>query len=241
MEYNIQLQAFEGPLDLLLHLIQKDKVNIYDIPIASITNQYMAYLKSMEQFNIEVASEFLLIAATLISIKVKMLLPKTVDEETGEIEDPRMELVERLLEYERYKTATAVFKELLDDQGKSYFRPRDEALYEAIAKDVNPLEHVVPADLFQLINFALSRVEEEKMKPYEVQAKQITITEKIASLMALLNKEKSFYFHEKIDAKSKSDIVVSFLALLDLFRQEKVYFIQEDNFSPVKIILKEGA
>ncbi|AMP20561.1 hypothetical protein AZF37_04685 [endosymbiont 'TC1' of Trimyema compressum] len=240
MDYNIHLQAFDGPLDLLLHLIQKDKVNIYDIPIASITNQYLAYLKGMEKFNIEVASEFLLIASTLISIKVKMLLPKEINEETGE-EDPRLELVERLLEYERYKIATAIFRELIENQGKSYFRPKDEKLYETIAKDVNPLADVLPEDLYNLITFALSRVEEKKMKPYKVQAKQITITEKINSLLKLLYEKKSIYFHDMIDEVSKSDIVVSFLALLDLFRQEKVSFLQEANFSPVKIILKEGA
>ena len=137
-----------------MHLIQKDKVNIYDIPIASITNQYVAYLKGMEKFNIEVASEFLLIASTLISIKVKMLLPKEINEETGEEEDPRLELVDRLLEYERYKIATAIFRELLEEQGKSYFRPKDENLYETIAKDVNPLAAIVPEDLYHLITFA---------------------------------------------------------------------------------------
>ena len=241
MDYNIHLQAFDGPLDLLLHLIQKDKVNIYDIPIASITNRYLAYLKGMEKFNIEVASKFLLIASTLISIKVKMLLPKEINEETGEEEDPRLELVERLLEYERYKIATAIFRKLIENQGKSYFRPKDEKLYETIAKYINPLADVVSEDLYNLITFALSRVEEKKMKPYEVQAKQITITEKNNSLLKLLYEKKSVYFHDMIDEGSKSDIVVSFLVLLDLFRQEKVSFLQEANFSPVKIILKEGA
>ena len=239
MDYNIHLQVFNGPLDLLLHLIQKNKVNIYDIPITSITNQYLTYLEGMEKFNIEIASEFLLIASTLIFIKVKMLLPKEINKETEE--DPRFELVERLLEYERYKIVTEIFCELLENQSKSYFRPKDEKLYKTIAKDINSLVDIVPEDLYNLITFALSRVRKKKIKPYKVQAKQITIAEKNNIFLELLYEKKSVYFHDMIDKNSKSDIVVSFLALLDLFKQEKVFFLQETNFSPVKIILKEGA
>lgn len=239
MDYSIHLQTFDGPLELLLYLIRKNRINIYDIPIASITNQYLDYLKGMEKFNIEIASEFLLIASTLISIKVKMLLPEEISKEVVE-EDPRIELVERLLEYERYKIVTSIFSEFLENQGKNYFKPKDDKLYKIIARDTNPLIDIAPKDLYNLIIFALSRVKEKKMKSYKIQAKQITITEKINILLELLYEKKSIYFHEMINEDSKSDIVVSFLALLDLFRQGKISFFQEINFSPVKIILKEG-
>ena len=236
----IILEVFEGPLDLLLHLIQKHKIDIYDIPIADITEQYLAYLKEMETFNIEVASEFLLIAATLISIKVRMLLPKTIDEETGEEEDPRKELVERLLEYERYKEASDVFKEMLAFEGASFFRQRDDVLYDQLTRKENPLETVSPDLLKELATYVLLRATERKEAHYEVRKKQVTIKERITSLLGSLRKKKSAYFDD-ISGKDKSEIVLSFLALLELYKEGIVYFIQEENFSPVKILLREGA
>ena len=125
-QYKVHLESFEGPLDLLLHLIEKNRIDIYDIPIALLTEQYMDYLAKFKEFNIEVASEFLVMAATLLQIKSKILLPDTKVEEVNEDDtdevDPRKELVERLLEYRRYKEVSSILGEMADEAGKRFFR-----------------------------------------------------------------------------------------------------------------------
>lgn len=235
----IVLETFEGPLDLLLHLIREHKVSIYDIPIFEITKQYLDYLSKMNEYNIEVASEFLVLASTLISIKVKLLLPRERDEDTGEVEDPRLDLVKQLLEYERFKGASLVFQALLEDQGKSSYRPRDEELYNQVSKDVNALENVGPNTLYDVITYIMERVVERKIPPYEVKMKQISVKDKIERLMQLLHRTPELYFNDIIDYENKSDVVLSFLALLDLYKQGVVSMYQTDNFSPIKITVRQ--
>ena len=134
MEISYKLEHFEGPLDLLLHLIEKNKVNIYDIPIAEITEQYLDYVNHMEKEDLNVVSEFLVMAATLLDIKARMLLPKEIDEETGEEQDPRAELVARLLEYKKYKYMALVLQDWEDDAGLIFYKkptiPKEVAKYE---------------------------------------------------------------------------------------------------------------
>lgn len=236
----IVLESFEGPLDLLLHLIKEHKINIYDIPIFTITEQYLEYLNKMNEYNIEVASEFLVLASTLVSIKVKMLLPRENTEEQAEEEDPRIELVNRLLEYERYKEASEAFLYLLSKQGKSYYRPKDEALYDKISKDYNSLQDVNIEELSNYMQFAIERKIEQQLPPYEVKAKQISITQKIEELQKKLKKLKQTYFEKIVDKNNAGDVVISFLAILDLYKQNKLELNQIDNFSPIKITYKEG-
>ena len=234
------LESFEGPLDLLLHLIKEHKVNIYDIPIFTITKQYLEYLNKMSEYNIEIASEFLVLASTLVSIKVKMLLPKENEEEQQEADDPRIELVNRLLEYERYKEASETFLYLLSNQGKSYFRPQDEKLYNKISKESNSLENITVTDLTKYMQFALERKKEQQMPPYEVKTKQVSISEKIGELLIKLESLKQTYFEKLVDRNSPGDVVISFMALLDLYKQNKVELNQMDSFTPIKITYKEG-
>ena len=234
------LESFEGPLDLLLHLIKEHKINIYDIPIFTITKQYLEYLNKMSEYNIEIASEFLVLASTLVSIKVKMLLPKENDEEQVEADDPRIELVNRLLEYERYKEASETFLYLLSTQGKSYYRPQDEKLYNKISKESNSLENIDVNDLAKYIQFALERKKEQQMPPYEVKTKQISISEKITELIKRLESLKQTYFEKIVDRDNTSDVVISFMAILDLYKQNKVELNQMDSFTPIKITYKEG-
>ncbi len=234
------LESFEGPLDLLLHLIKEHKVNIYDIPIFTITKQYLEYLNKMSEYNIEIASEFLVLASTLVSIKVKMLLPKDNEEEQIEADDPRMELVNRLLEYERYKEASETFLYLLSTQGKSYYRPQDEKLYNKISKESNSLENTEVSDLTKYIQFALERKKEQQMPPYEVKNKQISISQKISELLIKLGSLKQTYFEKIVDRNKPGDVVISFMAILDLYKQNKVELNQMDSFTPIKITYKEG-
>ena len=236
------LQSFEGPLDLLLHLIKEHKINIYDIPISDITRQYLNYLNKMNEYNIEIASEFLVLASTLINIKVKMLLPKDDDLENKEDEeDPRSELVRRLLEYEKFKKAADEIGEIFLSQGKNYFRNKDEKLYEEISKNTNPLENIDANHFLNIMEYILTRHKESQLPPYEIKSKKITITEKIIELLNLLMECEIIYFDDIINTKSKNEIVISFLAILSLYKQEKIDFFQIDNFSPLKITKNTGA
>ncbi len=234
------LESFEGPLDLLLHLIKEHKVNIYDIPIFTITQQYLEYLNKMNEYNIEIASEFLVLASTLVSIKVKMLLPKEIDEEQINEEDPRLELVNRLLEYERYKEASETFLYLLSKQGKSYYRPQDEKLYNKVSKEANSLENTSSTELLKYMQFVLERKKEQLLPPYEVKNKKVSISQKISELVKKLEQLKLTYFDNIIDIDNTSDIVISFMAILDLYKQNKVELSQMDSFTSIKITYKEG-
>lgn len=239
-QHKVVLEGFEGPLDLLLHLIQKNKLHIEEINIAEITEQYLTYLKQMESFNLEIASEFLLVAATLISIKVKMLLPNPINELTGEEEDPRKELIEMLLTYEKFKRVVPTFQQLLAEQDKSYFREKDFLLYNTLERDPNPLENVTVDLLSELATYALLRVREKKLPPYEVQRKKVTVSEKIALITKEVLRKQSLYFSD-LNMLTRSDQVQSFLAILELYKDEFIYFIQEENFSPLKLLLREDA
>lgn len=235
----VVLTTFEGPLDLLLHLIREHKIDIYDIPIYEITKQYLKYLNKMNEYNIEIASEFLVIASTLINIKVKMLLPKENEDELKE-EDPRLELINRLIEYEKYKNAAEVLAELFSGQEKNYFRIKDENLYSDLSKNINPLENITVLDIFNIMEYILTRLKESKLPPYEIKSKKITIGEKIRELLEILNNNEDIYFENIVKFKNRSEIVISFLAILDLYKQEKIDLFQIDNFSALKISRIKG-
>ena len=187
-QYKVHLESFEGPLDLLLHLIEKNRIDIYDIPIALLTEQYMAYLAKFKEFNIEIASEFLVMAATLLQIKSKILLPDTkIETETTDEEetDPRQELVERLLEYRRYKEISSVLSEMAQEAGQRYFRK--STLPEP--------KHLPPTGLdVKLLWQAFQNVLEGQIEHApliaNVAREQYTIEDKTVSLLAIL-KEKS--------------------------------------------------
>lgn len=234
------LTTFEGPLDLLLHLIKEHKIDIYDIPIYEITKQYLEYLNKMNEYNIEIASEFLVIASTLINIKVKMLLPKENEDELEEDEDPRLELANRLIEYEKYKNAAEVLTELFLGQERNYFRIKDENLYSNLSKNINPLKDVTMLDIFNIMKYILARFKESKLPSYEIKSKKITIREKIRDLLETLSNNEAVYFEDIINLKNRSDIVISFLAILDLYKQEKIELFQIDNFSTLKISRIKG-
>ena len=169
-----------------------------------------------------------------------MLLPAPGEEgETPQEQDPRLELVERLLEYQRYKTAAAQLSEMLADQGKSAFRPEDERLYREISKGVNPLEGVTPEEFRKLYAFLGERLRERQLPPYEVKVKEMSLKEKIQNLLALLERSPELYFSDTVNGDDKADLVLGFLALLDLYKTETVSLIQTDNFAPIRIRLRK--
>lgn len=245
MEYKVVLEAFEGPLDLLLHLIEKEKVDIYDIPIAKITDQYIEYINNMESVDLNMTSEFLLMAATLLEIKSKMLLPSNSsdDEEQLEFEevDPREELVRKLLEYKKYKIAAEKLKMRADVYSRVFFK-RKEELEEFLGQDSLEIEKLDFKDLLlaylNLLN--KSNINLEEIKLTEIQRDEITIEECMKNLENIIREKKKVKFEELFNEKiSKIKIVVTFLAILELAKLKIIKIAQENNFG--EIIIKSCA
>lgn len=239
MEYKVVLEAFEGPLDLLMHLIEKEKVDIYDIPIAKITDQYIEYFKTMQSIDLNVTSEFLVMAATLLEIKSKMLLPSSSKEdEQLEIEeiDPREELVRRLLEYKKFKAAAEDLRAKGDIQSKVFFKPKEE-LEEFIEQDFE-LEKVDFKELFLAYINVLNRSKDniKEINLTEIQRDELTIEDCMDNLGNLIKEKKEIKFEELFDDDiTKTRVVVIFLSILELIKLKKIKVIQEQNFGDIII------
>jgi len=228
---NVQLEIFEGPLDLLLHLIKKNEVSISDIPIAAITAQYLATLELMQNLNLDVAGEFLVMAATLIHIKSRMLLPAGDDEpDEDEGIDPREELVRRLLEYQRFKDAAAELeqRELLT---------RDVFVRSTSSAEEAPAPGFREVSLFELLT-ALRRVIERLPKDdaHEVILEKITLREKMTLILDLLRAGEKVIFEALFsEVKSRMEIIVTFLAMLELVKMRVIRIFQETLNGPIQI------
>ncbi len=231
-EYTFRLEGFEGPLDLLLHLIQKNELDIFNIPISLITEQYLEYLHLMKALNLDVAGEYLLMASTLLHIKSRMLLPKSAEVEEGEEEDPRAELVRRLLEYQKYKNAALEMEKmpLLDRDVFVRLTPAQP--------EEEPEEERIELDLFELLE-AFRQVL-KKAKPetvHEVMLEQISVEAKILEIMAILEKEnRSIAFHRLFpEQASRRLIVVTLLAILELVKMKRIRIFQMAAFETIRI------
>ncbi|QRN86507.1 segregation/condensation protein A [Clostridia bacterium] len=239
MTYQISLEVFEGPMDLLLHLIRKNKLDIYDIPISLITDQYLEYIEAMKELDIEVASEFVVTASTLLAIKAKMLLPKHDDLEEEEEEDPRLELVQRLLEYQQYKSVVDIFKELETQSARVYAKPVDEELVQELAQKVNPLENISFEQLTSLFKDVMERVPEEE-EFHEIARSVLTIGDVMKSVTKIISQKKEIYFQDILPQRlTRYEIVIYFLAILELIRKETMIVRQAENFGPIKLIYIE--
>jgi len=235
MTYKVQLPIFEGPLDLLLYLIKKDEINIYDIPVSKITDQYLEYLEVMKMLDLEIAGEFILMAATLMHIKSKMLLPpeEKAEEEAVEEVDPREELVKKLVEYKRFKEAAKDLKDMYGRQKNTFTRlPGGEKPM--------PQEEAGPAfeaSLFDLIT-AFSKILKEVPKEtfHEVIEDEFTVSKKIHDILHVLVKEPVLYFSNLFkNAKNKNEVVSMFLALLELVKLKEVVLTQTTSFGEIEI------
>jgi len=230
--YTVRLDMFEGPLDLLLHLIRKNEITITDIPIALITEQYLDYLKLIKELNLDVAGEYLLMASTLLHIKSKMLLPSSSEEEEEAGEDPRAELVRRLLEYEKYKEAASALERrpLLD---------RDVFVRRVPVDTEEPeQEEKMDVNLFELLE-AFRKVL-ERAKPgfiHEVLLEQITVEDKIRDILSLLQREnRSVAFHRLFPEEApRPIIVVTLLAILELVKMKLVRVFQMAPFDTIRV------
>jgi len=233
--YKVKLEEFEGPLDLLFFLIKKDEIDIYDIPIAMVTEQYLQYLELMELMDLDIAGEFLVMAATLMHIKSKMLLPpEERSPEEAEEEDPRAELVKRLIEYKAFKEAASSLQSLESRQRDLFHRPGD---MDAVEVECNG-EKFFEASLFDLISaFSTVFANVSKEAFLEVIKEQVTVEQKVHDILHLLVDKPSFALKDLFDSsKSKIEMVVVFLALLELMKIHSIMAVQKELFGEIQII-----
>lgn len=230
----VKLEIFEGPLDLLLYLIKKEHLNIYDIPIAKITEQYLQYLELMKLLDLNIAGEFIVMAATLMHIKSKMLLPPDDAAVEPEEEDPRTELIKKLLEYKKFKEA-ATCLEKMEHQQHQIYRRRSTDDQEAV------IETYFEATLFDLIS-AFSKALKDVPKDifYEVIKDEFSVEGKIHDLRHLLMAKRTIHLRELFEqAKNKQEIIVTFLAVLEQIRLKEIIVVQKEIFSEIILMLNE--
>lgn len=249
MGITVKLQVFEGPLDLLLHLLDKNKVNIYDIPIVEITAQYLEYIAEMKRNDLNVMSEFLVMAATLIDIKSRMLLPieETDDEEA---EDPRTELVQQLLEYKMYKCMAYELRDRQMDAQKVLFKeptiPAEVAEYEQpidMEALVSDLTLAKLNDIFKsVMKKQVEKIDPVRSKFGKIEKEEVSLSDKMALLEDYCLTHSQFSFRSLLEAQSsKMEIIVTFLAILELMKMGKIFITQDKTFDDIHIQSKIAA
>jgi segregation and condensation protein A len=243
MAIDVKLQVFEGPLDLLLHLIEKNQVNIYDIPIVLITEQYLAYVNEMQRQDLDVMSEFLVMAATLINIKAKMLLPKEEEEEKEE-EDPRAELVRRLLEYKMYKYAATELKDMELDASYAFYKqptiPEEVADYK---EDIDPVELCDGMtlsrlnEIFQMVmKKQVDKIDPIRSKFGTIEKEEVNIEDKMKEVREQVAGLKGISFRTLLEIQaSKLNIIVTFMAVLELMKTGAITVRQDGLFGDIII------
>ena len=239
----VKLEVFEGPLDLLLHLIEKNKIDIYDIPIVEITDQYMEYIHAMEREDLGIMSEFMVMAATLLDIKCKMLLPKEVNEE-GEEEDPRAELVEKLLEYKMYKFMSYELKDKMDDAANVFFK--DPTIPDEVAQyrePVDPRELLAGITLEKLnaIYKSIIRRQEDKIDPIRskfgtIEKEEISLSDKMIEVRDFARTHRKFSFRDLLESQSsRVQVIVTFLSILELIKMGHIHVEQDNLFDDISV------
>ena len=232
MEYEVKIDAFEGPLDLLLHLIKESKVEIWDIKIVDIADQYLNYIKSMEKLNLDIASEYLVMASELMEIKSKLLLPRTKLEDEDEEEDPEERLIQRLIEYQRYKDMTKEFKEM-EEKRHEFYTKSPESLKEYAPEGTIVNTDLSLDDLMKAFQKFLERKELEKPLQTTVTKREITVEERRKAIKDILKTKKKVNFFELFDVMTKEYIVVTFLTVLEMAKKQELVIYQENNFDNI--------
>ena len=241
MEIKFKLESFEGPLDLLLHLIEKNKVNIYDIPIVEITDQYLEYIDEMKKQDLDVMSEFLVMAATLLNIKSKMLLPK---EAVVEEEDPRAELVQQLLEYKMYKTYAYELRDRQVDANQIFYKVPtipDEVLAYEEPVDVDELISDLTLNKLNFVFQSVIKRQKNRVDPVrsrfgEIKKEEVSVEDKMVEISEYARNHKTFSFRELLEKQSsKVQIVVTFLVILELMKAGEIRIVQENIFDDIQI------
>lgn len=243
MDLNFKLQQFEGPLDLLLHLIDKNKMDIFDIPIVEITAQYMEYIRAMKEANLDVMSEFLVMAATLLKIKSKMLLP-IEETEDDEEEDPRAELVKQLLEYKMYKCISYELRDRQVDANNVYFKvptiPDEVSKYEQPVDLEELMSDITLTKLNAIFNSVIkrqeNRVDPVRSKFGKIEKEEVSLDDKMNYMLEFARNNRNFSFRQLLEGqRSKMDTIVTFLVILEMMKAGQIYIVQENTFDDIKI------
>ena len=239
MDYSIKINEFEGPLDLLLHLIKQSNIDIYDIEISEITKQYLDYINKMEELNINVASSYIVMAAELMEIKSKSLLPQKEDEEVSEDEEEvsKENLINKLIEYQKYKDMTSSFKEMEENRQKIYIKSPEKLnnyLDEIIVKN----EDTTIDDLVDAFKNFLDRKNLEKPITTKITNKEYSVKERKHCIKNILKEKKKVLFTELFEEFNTGFIVVTFLSILEMTKEKEIIIKQDTNFSNIMIELK---
>ena len=240
MHYKVTIENFDGPLDLLLHLIKEQNIDIYDIKIEQITKQYLNYIHEMKELNLSIASEYLVMASELIEMKSKMLLPKQNDlnEEDDYQEDPREVLIQRLLAYKKYKEVTTLFKEL-ELTRKSVFTKEAENL-SYYAKEEDKKDDLDVCDLVEAFNLLIQKKNLDKPMATKITKKELSVSERVNKIKDILKIKKRINFEELFEVETKEEVIVSFLSILEMVKKNEIELRQDENFNQIIISLKEG-
>lgn len=240
MDYKVTIDNFSGPLDLLLHLIKQSDIDIADISILEITKQYLEYIESQEKMNLNIASEYLVMAATLIEMKSNILLPRRKEEDSDEFEeDPREVLIQRLIEYKKYKEMTKSFKELERERNTVYTKlPENLKEFQETATTYEG--DVSLDDLLNAFQSFLNRKNLEKPLATKVTKKELSVSKRSSEIKLLLKQKKKVEFEELFDIYNKEYVVVTLLSILDMAKKQELNITQEENFSKIYVMVKDG-
>lgn len=232
--YKIKLPNFEGPFDLLLYFIKKDEVNIYDIPIARIAEEFLSYIRLMQYFDLELASEFIYMAANLMYIKSQMLLPRMVEAGSEEGEDPRKQLIQRLLEYQQIKDGAKNIGEHYENQKYTYYRSLFDADREEYEEEIYK-----NTTIFDLMNAFKKAIQKAKGDPpHIVDMNTVSVEERMSALMDVIKSKKKVTFYNFVKDTNKISIVATFLAILNLLKDNMIFIRQSKDFGDIVIFAK---
>lgn len=233
MHYEVKINEFEGPLDLLLHLIKKSNIDIYDISLVEITNQYLDYINKMEELNLDIASEYLVLASELLQYKSSMLLPKKEEEQDDYEEDFKSELIKKLVDYKKYKEVCETFKVLEENRSNFYTKtPSDISLYSE--KTLNN-DNVTVDDLIDAFKKFMERREFEKPLNTKITTKELSVSDRVVEIRNILKNKKSVNFMELFTRRDKSYVVVTFLSILEMAKDLEISIEQDNNFNDIII------
>ncbi len=237
MEYEVKINEFKGPLDLLLHLIKKENISIFDISIEEIIKQYLSYIEKMQEENIDITSEYLVMASELIELKSKMLLPNKTEEIEEEIEEATNDLINRLLEYDKYKNMTCEFRELESERNRIYTRESEELLNYTNDEDID-----YGIDLDDLVNAFKKFLEyKEATKPLntKIEKKEYSVGERCQEIRNKIKVKGTLKFEELFEIVTKEYVVVTFLAILSLAKKQEISINQDNNFNNITIMARK--
>ena len=234
--FNIKLENFEGPLDLLLYFIKRDKIDIYDIPITQITNEYISVIDEAKTLDVSIAGEFLFMASMLLRIKTQMLLPRQVDEESLDIDDPRIDLVAQLLEYKKYKNIANKLKNLHFENKDTFFRSSPKVLYDQSPDLSDFLDEVTLFDISKIFKEAIENAPTQDS--FEIYRETVSLQEQKDFILQGLKANKILSLKKLVKKlETKIEIIVTFLALLEMIKQSEIICLQKESFQDIEIKL----